>query len=83
MKEIGRSRRKPKDKKIVELDLTPLQSSGQAGLQHISWWLGVRWTMVDNLNMITSFNVELDEFEKALIANSEQNWAILSISDSG
>lgn len=76
MKEIGKSRRKPKDKKTVELDLTLLQSNGQAGQAGhppISWWLGIRWTMTDNLNMITSFNVELDEFEKALIANSEQN----------
>lgn len=71
MKEIGKSRRKQKHEKFVDLDLSLLQSTGTS-LTPASWWLGVRWTATDDLNLIASFKVELNSLEKGLIANSEQ-----------
>lgn len=72
MREIGHSRRKHKDSKSVELDLSLLQQSGQLCLTPISWWLGIRWTATDNLKLIANFKVELHPLEESLIANSEE-----------
>ena len=40
MKEIGKSRRKPKPIKTVELNVDGLRYAQQG---YMSWWLGVRW----------------------------------------
>lgn len=72
MKEIGKSRRKPKDAKFVELDLSLLQpTTDQPDLPPASWWLGVRWSAVDNLNLVASFRVEMNALEERLVAVSE------------
>lgn len=71
MKEIGKSRRKPKDAKFVELDLSLLQPTDQPDLPPASWWLGVRWGAVNNLNLVASFRVEMNALEERLVAVSE------------
>lgn len=71
MKEIGKTRRKPRDSKIVELDLSLLESSDQPDLPPASWWLGVRWTAADSLNLVASFRVEMNPLEQRLVAISE------------
>lgn len=71
MKEIGKARRKHKDKKFVELDLSILRPNKEPGHPPASWWLGVRWTLSDNINMVTSFAVDLDALGNELIANSK------------
>ncbi|KAJ4391686.1 hypothetical protein N0V93_005306 [Gnomoniopsis smithogilvyi] len=73
MKEIGKSRRKHKDNKVVELDLSLLHPRGLHGVTPASWWMGVRWTATDDLNLIANFNVKLNALEKDLIANIFSN----------
>lgn len=70
MKEIGKTRRRPRKAKSVVLDLSLLESSGRHAPSP-SWWLGVRWTLTDGLNMVTTFNVELDALGRTLLANSK------------
>lgn len=74
MREIGKTRRKPKNEQSVELDLSPLKSSGgqMSPRPSLSWWLGVRWTLADNLSMVAQFTLELSDYEKMLIADSEK-----------
>lgn len=70
MKEIGKSRRKPKNAKFVELDLSLLNPTDQADSPPRSWWLGVRWSAVDNLNLVANFKVEMSALEERLVAFS-------------
>lgn len=65
MKEIGKSRRKPKAVTTVELNLEPLKQAQQA---QISWWLGVRWAGIGSLDPFVKFPVDLDARGKELIA---------------
>lgn len=68
MKEIGKSRRKPKPVTSVELNLEPLERAQQTQL---SWWLGVRWSGLGSLDPFVKFPVELDARGKELIAFGE------------
>lgn len=73
MREIGKTRRRPKDPESTVLDLSLLDARGRTErtIALPSWWLGVRWTLTDSVNMVTKFNVELDAIGKTLLANSK------------
>lgn len=75
MKEIGRSRRRPNLSRFVELDTSLLHSGEESDgslKPPASCWLGVRWTLADCINMLTSFTLVPDALESKLIANSKQ-----------
>lgn len=80
MKEIGKARRKPKEDKFIVLDVSLLDGSfpevraveDTDERATPSWWLGVRWTLTDGLNLMTKFNVELDGVGKMLLANGKE-----------
>lgn len=68
MRDIGKTRRKtPKHlNKLIELELPPKPSFSW-------WWQGprsVRWTVADDVRLAARFPVELNAYEKMLIANS-------------
>lgn len=75
MREIGKSRRKPRGARSVELDvvslLRPGGGPGPLPAPPASWWLGVRWTLADGINTIASFTWDPDALEKRLVSNSE------------
>lgn len=73
MREIGKTRRRSKGPKSTVLDLSLLDAHGRTERTTAlpSWWLGVRWTLTDSVNMVTKFNVELDAIGKTLLANSK------------
>ncbi|KAH8898164.1 hypothetical protein GQ53DRAFT_837144 [Thozetella sp. PMI_491] len=74
MKEIGKSRQKPKSSKFVELDLSAL-SETRSGPMQPSWWLGNFWRQVDSgiLDPFVRFPIEIDACSRRLIANIFQD----------
>jgi hypothetical protein len=73
MKEIGKSRRRPKHKKVIELDVTALEEDDDSQQRPPSWWLGRLWTqtILGFLDPFVQYPVELDHVGRGLVANSQ------------
>lgn len=75
MKAIGRTRRRVRSPKVVELDISALNPRATER-QLASWWLGVRWTGVSSggVDPFLRYPVQLDATARGLLANG---WSIL------
>lgn len=76
MKEIGKTRRRPKVPKEVELDLSPLYAQEPTSKQSQEtfqkpWWSGVRWTEIDGLDPFNQYPASLDADGRVLLSSSE------------
>jgi hypothetical protein len=74
MKEIGKSRRRPKPSKEIQLDLSALQDD-QARSRLPPWWLGSLWRQVHGyLDPFVRYPIEVDSVARGFIANGE--WSL-------
>lgn len=69
MKEIGRSRRRPKRNATIKLDFVPLETSERTTIT--SSWPGCMWFGSGRLDPFLRFPIELDATARGLVAYSE------------
>lgn len=83
MKEIGKTRRRPKKPMTFELDISALNDKNQTPCFPLpdvqpSWWLGLRLTAgIGWLDPFVSYPVPIDASSRVLIANGE--WVSLYV----
>lgn len=71
MKEIGKSRRRPKKNSTVVLDLQPLEST-TCHVPPSSWWLGLwKWSGGCKPDPFLRYPIELDSNARELVAYGE------------